>query len=90
MKRIDVYRTQEGWIADHFVMSDATGWKPDQEVINLFGTHTLPTSFSAEAPEWEVVPALMKLNPEYKIVVNRYRFTLPRLLASADRRRDGG
>ncbi len=60
MKRIDLYRTPEGWQARQFGV-DA------EECRRLFGTDTLPTAYTARADGEKVRAAIQALNPDHEI-----------------------
>lgn len=51
--------TRQGWMAKHINMPD---------VIELFGTDTLPTAFTAAAPVELVLAELEKRNPGVLVV----------------------
>ena len=57
-KRITLTRTEKGWMVT---------FHADAEVMELFGTDTLPTSYTAEAPALTVLNAIRALNPGYNI-----------------------
>ena len=51
--------TQQGWMAKHVNMP---------EIVDLFGTDTLPTAFTAAAPAKLVLAELEKRNPGVLVV----------------------
>jgi len=57
-KRITLTRTEKGWMAT---------FHGDAEILELFGTETIPTSYTAEAPALTVLNAIRALNPGYNI-----------------------
>jgi len=61
MKTITLSRRAQGWMAT---------FKNDAEVLALFGTDTLPTSYTTEAETNEVVSAIQRLNPDAIIKVS--------------------
>lgn len=52
-------------------LNSKTGWLArfvgDRKVIELFGTDTLPTAFTAQAPVEMVEKAIQKLNPHHEV-----------------------
>lgn len=64
MGRITLYRNADGWHAD---MSAAT----DAKVIRKhFGTHQLPTGFTADARWRDVQTSIAGLNPSDEVQVD--------------------
>ena len=57
-KRITLHRGLQFWMVT---------FHADAEVMELFGTDTLPTSYTAEAPALTVLNAIRALNPGYSI-----------------------
>lgn len=66
MKQIELRRTTTGWTAT--MMIDGA---PDQDIVNLFGTHILPTSYTARASQDDVVLGISNLNRDAAIWVAR-------------------
>ena len=60
---ITLTRGKAGWLA-------TTSGPGAQEVIHLFGTATLPTSFTLQADKLTVWRAIAALNPGVAIVMN--------------------
>jgi len=58
-KRITLTRTGNGWMAT---------FHGDAEIKELFGTETIPTSYTANAPALTVLNAIRTLNPEYLVI----------------------
>lgn len=54
-KIIRLHRNNSGWLAT---------FKDDPETVELFGTDTIPTSFTKEARKSDVVREIQKLNPD--------------------------
>ena len=57
-KRITLHRGLQFWMVT---------FHADAEVMELFGTDTLPTSYTAETPALTVLNAIRALNPGYSI-----------------------
>jgi hypothetical protein len=64
MTRIEIRKANGAWVADHW-------GKLGEDVKARFGTRTLPTAFTEQAPEHEVVAELRRLNPGIRVVVRR-------------------
>lgn len=65
MRRIELFRTNTGWECAQF---DEDG-RPCIEIIRLFGSHILPTAFTARAPAALVLGEITRLNPEHTVVL---------------------
>lgn len=59
MEQIQLFKTSEGWMS----RSD------DPLVVEVFGTDTLPTAFTAEAPAAVVLAEIQKLNPQAQVSI---------------------
>jgi len=57
MKTIKLINSKNGWFARF----------DDEDVINAFGTDTIPTAFTEEASPMEVLKDIQKRNPDYKV-----------------------
>ncbi len=57
MKRIELIQAGQGWMAAHYVDG-----RPNAEIVKHFGTHILPTAFTALAPKDKVVRTIQALN----------------------------
>jgi hypothetical protein len=64
MKQIELRRTATGWTATYMVDGG-----PDQSIVQLFGTATLPTAFTARATCDEVLLNISRLNSDAAIWV---------------------
>jgi hypothetical protein len=64
MKQIELRRTVTGWTATHMIDGE-----PDQSIVQLFGTATLPTAFTARATCDEVLLNISRLNSDAAIWV---------------------
>lgn len=65
MKTIELVKNATGWNA-HFFRCD----KPDPEIVKNFGTHILPTSFTAVANAETVLKRIRELNPNATVTIN--------------------
>jgi hypothetical protein len=65
METIQLYNTRTGWMAA--MMKDG---KPNQYVISLFGTHHVPTAFTATASYETVKKDLLRLIPRAVITLS--------------------
>jgi len=63
MKRIHLRLdyTARCWVAEHY-RDDLMSVDPD--VVDLFGTHVLPTAFTLRAPRATVLTAIRERNPD--------------------------
>ena len=61
MKKILLRKTANGWIAE-MLESNGDGWKPDQYVHDLFGTHCLPTCYTSLADPNTVLRNIAQAN----------------------------
>lgn len=59
---IELFRAPSGWMARHTGEDRAL-------VVDLFGTDTLPTAFTAYADADVVVESITLLNPESQVVI---------------------
>jgi len=59
-KLISLQRTPSGWVASFYISG-----QPDAEIVKLFGTHSLPTPFTENAPYKEVSEAIERVNPAH-------------------------
>ena len=59
MKIIKLINSQTGWLAR---------FENDQEIIGLFGTDTIPTSFTEQASPMMVKREIEVRNPGYNVV----------------------
>lgn len=66
MKTIHIYRTAHGWMA---AFMDEHG-NPDKSIARHWGTHHLPTAFTAHASYDMVRAELAKRNPGYHVVLS--------------------
>ena len=57
MKVIKLIRSKQGWLARF----------DDKEVLEAFGTDTLPTPFTRSAYPLEVLKTIERLNPGYRV-----------------------
>jgi hypothetical protein len=64
MKEIKLWRTSREWMTAMYVDG-----APDPEVVELFGTHEIPTAFTAKADLDTVVAVICKLNPGVAVTV---------------------
>ena len=62
MKEIQLYQGPKCWLATFL-----TDGKPDPEIIDLFGTHSIPTAYTSRKEYNSVVAQLRQLNPEHTI-----------------------
>jgi len=60
MKTITLFNTESGWMAR---------FANDQNIIELFGTDTIPTSFTSKAGWATVLNEIKKLNPDHDVVI---------------------
>lgn len=60
MKKITLRKTNTGWMAT---------FHGDAEMLELFGTDTIPTAFTAQAPAGMVLKEIAALNPGYEIEI---------------------
>jgi hypothetical protein len=60
VETIVLYRTPQGWMSR----------TDNPQVAELFGTDTLPTAFTADAPADDVLAAIQKLNPDAYVLVS--------------------
>lgn len=63
MKTITLIRTSSEWLAR---------FDGDAEVMELFGTYTIPTAYTAQASPATVYDAIAKLNPEHVILMDGF------------------
>lgn len=56
---ISLFKAGNSWMAKH----------SDPKVKDLFGTDTLPTPFTSQADEQDVVAQIQRLNPKAKVTV---------------------
>lgn len=64
-RELRVERTAKGYVVHHLL-----GNRPDQNVITYFGTHILPTPFTALSDFDGVLAKIRKLNPD--CIVSRW------------------
>lgn len=60
MKTIELYLTNQGWMANHI---------GDEEIRSLFGTTIIPTAFTSKAQADTVQAKIAALNPDKNVVV---------------------
>lgn len=61
----DVAKGVECWIASHFLDGE-----PEASVIEIMGTHRIPTPYLYPAVDGEVVKtAIQKSNPDYQVIL---------------------
>jgi len=60
-KLIRLTRGRDAWYAHYFGAGTA-------DLINLMGTHILPTAFLPTSPAHRVVSEIQRLNPEYRVI----------------------
>lgn len=65
MKSIQIYLKGNSWTAAFLVNGS-----PDNEITSLFGTHHLPTSYTAQASADIVLHAIQKLNPDSVVTIS--------------------
>ncbi len=65
MRTIQLYNTSKGWVACFL-----TNGQPEQELIDVMGTHHIPTAFTARASFEMVKTEISKLNPGYTITLS--------------------
>lgn len=65
MKSISLHRWAKGWMA-----TTTIDGQPDPEQIDLFGTATLPTAFTAAALPAVVMREIQSLNPDADVTIN--------------------
>lgn len=65
MNSIQLYNTESGWMAA-FITNGA----PDAEMVAMFGTHHLPTAFTARASYETVRDEIAIQNPGYIITLS--------------------
>ncbi len=61
MKEIKLIHSPKGWFAKFI---------GDNDIINAFGTDTIPTPFTQSAYPLEVLRTIERLNPDYKVSFN--------------------
>lgn len=66
--KIVLIKTQKGWMAEYFGKDAYV-----EKIINLFGTHILPTAFTAAAPAHQVLSAIQQLNPTADVWLDNER-----------------
>ena len=59
MKKIRLINSEKGWLA-RFI--------DDDDVLQLFGTDTVPTAFTEQASPMVVKAEIERLNPGYKVL----------------------
>lgn len=69
MKLIDLTLTPTGWIAEHFEENGT----PDADMMGLFGTHRIPTAFTAQAEANVVLETIQRRNPASIVSLNPIR-----------------
>ena len=57
METIELYRKDGAWVAKH----------SNPQIPELFGTDTIPTSFTAQASYRTVVDTIQRLNPDCEV-----------------------
>lgn len=62
-KQIRLHKENGSWIAVHYVNG-----MPDDSIIELFGTHKLPTAYTDQASAEMVVSELSAKNPGVSII----------------------
>ena len=65
MKAISLYRSPQAWLATTTIDGES-----DPELVELFGTATLPTAFTAEALPAVVLGEIQSLNPDAEVTIN--------------------
>ena len=60
MKKIELFKTQAGWMADFI---------GDQEILSLFGQSIVPTAFTSNADSTTVLITIKKLNPHCSVTL---------------------
>lgn len=55
-------RTSEAWLAT---------FTNDPDVLEAFGTDTIPTAFTGKAPEDMVREAIQARNPHHRVIISR-------------------
>jgi hypothetical protein len=65
MKAISLHRSSKGWTATTTINGE-----PDPEQIDLFGTATIPTAFTAAALPAVVMREIARLNPDADVTIN--------------------
>lgn len=63
MKTIIIRKASDCYTAEQLING-----KPDQSITELFGTHILPTAFTAQADMQMVMTEVQALNPDAKVV----------------------
>jgi hypothetical protein len=64
-KQISLHRSAKGWTA-----TTTINGLPDPEQVDLFGTATLPTAFTAAAEPAMVLKGIQRLNPDATVTIN--------------------
>lgn len=64
MKEIKLQLTADGIMAHNFVDG-----RPDAEIVNLFGTHILPTAFYSATSVAKALKEIRILNPDATVIV---------------------
>ena len=64
MKEMRVYLEGDSWVVAHYINGE-----PDPSVIELFGTHVLPTPYLAGKSGQEVVAKLQSTNPGVLVII---------------------
>lgn len=65
MKSIQIYLKGNSWIAAFLVNGS-----PDNEITSLFGTHRVPTSYTAKSDAQTVLQAIQTLNPDSVVTIS--------------------
>lgn len=60
MKQIRLFKTATGWMAD---------FNGDRDIVDLFGTSIVPTAFTAQADQMQVLKEISNLNPQCEVVL---------------------
>lgn len=64
-KTIQIYIKGNSWIAAFMIDGS-----PDKEITALFGTHHLPTAFTADASPATVLREVRSLNPDSVVTIS--------------------
>jgi len=62
-KLINLYRENNCWAAE-FRVYRSGAWMPDLAIVDLFGTHIIPTAFTAQAHPHTVLAHIRQHNPD--------------------------
>lgn len=65
-KRIELIHAGQGWFAAHYVDG-----RPNAKIVQAFGTHILPTCFTAMAPKAKVVSTIQALNMDSLVMARQ-------------------